>query len=356
MPTRLHPLFYLWVALYFIQPSNLAAQDTLRYFFKGTVNKEYPITMMVQQIGQQLKGAYFYDKYRKNIYVEGRVEAGETMVLYEVLAGGEAGGSVFRGTYAPDWSSIMGRWENSAKERRFNFELKAIKEPEGVYYQYRLDDIRRFQELLNYFENKPIFPFKVTGDLSKDAFRLEVTKTKDTKTKLQSVIPYRLARRYIMNKTRFDPEGAFDYFNLKSSNYKAHEFHYKALCRTYQTNCYVGLLINFSNDTGWDQYQVSCLLIFDYAGHLIDACKVGKQLDLESNGRQYMEEAYSTFRNNTTIEFTSKQQEIQHGQASNGTAYFNQAPIQEKIYYILQANGRFVRQEVDLGNSQKRKN
>ncbi|CAA6812175.1 MAG: Unknown protein [uncultured Aureispira sp.] len=345
-------LLYLIVLLFTASSAFAQKTDTLYHFFKGSVNKEYSITMELKQSGATLTGAYFYDKYRKSVAIEGELREGNLIVLREVSAISNQNPSIFVGTYSANWKSITGTWENILKNRRYIFNLKAIQRPIGQAIPYRFDNIRRFQEFLNYFDLEPALPFVVHEGIQQKGFRWKSGVKESSKEDYKKIIPYRLAKRYIMNQVLLRPEGSFNYYDIKSKHYKPNEMHYTALCCVYRMPTYVGVLVNFEADTGWDRYDVTFLLTYDYAGHLLDACKVGKSLDLEYNGRQLKEKMTSHFLVDSTIEMRSSRSVVEYGTGKTEEEYYKEGATKQRIYYILQPSGRFIRQEVVLKKSQ----
>lgn len=325
--------------------------DTLYHFFKGSVNKEYSITMELKQSGQTISGAYFYDKYRKPVAIEGELREGNTIVLRESNKIENQNPSIFVGTYSADWKRIDGTWENILKNRRFVFNLNKISPPIGQMIPYHFDNIRRFQEFLNYFDLEPALPFVVHEGIKQKGFRWKNGTKESAKEDYKKVIPYRLAKRYVMNQVTMPVEGGFNYLDINARNYKPHEMHYAALCCVYRMPTYVGLLVNFAEDTGWDHYDVTLLLTYDYAGHLLDVCKVGKNLDLEYNGKQVREKMTSHFLVDSTIEMRSNKAMVEYGTDPIVQEYYKEEKDKQRIYYILQPSGRFIRQEVVLKKS-----
>jgi hypothetical protein len=323
-------------------------QDTTYRYFKGLINKEYSITMELKQAGNVCVGYYYYDKYRQNVQVEGVVKENNELVLIELNEFGGKTKSIFTGTYSEDWKSLSGIWGNEEKGSRYNFAVKAIEQPMGQTMAYRFEEIRRFQELLNYFDLEPQMPFNVNVGIEKKEFKWKEGTKESSRKDYQQVIPYRLAQRYIMNQVRLKGEGAFNYFKIKEANYKAHEMHYKSLCCVYRTSSYVGLLFHFADDTGWDQYNVTFLLLYDYAGHLLDGFSVGKELNLEHGGKKILEKSHSRFLPDSTIEMKSDRLLTEFGTNNIGEEFYQETASEQHIYYILQPSGRFMRQEVEI--------
>ena len=339
-PTNMPWLFSILLLLSSVALSAQSSSPVYRYF-KGAVNGQYSITMELKQWGDKVEGNYFYDKYRTNIRVKGTVGANQELRLQEIDAVGNVTSSTFVGNYSNGWKSIRGQWQNRTRERRFDFNLQAIYLPKGPIGRYNFDHIRRFQELLNYFDAEPQFPFRVHHGLgTAPQWKTSISKSA-VASDYQQVIPYRLAKRYIMNQILLQPVGSFNYFDLEAVDYQPYNKHYQALCRVYRSARYVGLLCRFEEDTGWERYDLTFLLLFDYAGHLLDAQEVGKVLDLEGNGRMIRADWSSRFTSDGRIEVRGTTQQTAYGDTAleqqSQTVYF---------YWLVQADGRLRRKEV----------
>lgn len=333
--------FYL---LLLLPTTVLWAQDAVATskYFKGTVNGQYSITMELQQEGEQVEGSYFYDKYRTIIPIKGTIKADGTLTLKEVDAAGNITSPTFVGTYSTGWTTIRGNWYNKTGESQFAFNLQAIQLPKGPIGRYNFDQIRRFQELLNYFDAEPQFPFRVKEGLGETPrWSNLVSNSTENPEDYQQVIPYRLAKRYIMNQVVLPPEGSYNYFNLPADSYHPSGKHYTALCKVYQSSKYVGLLCRFKCDTGWENYDVTFLLLYDYAGHLLDACKVGKVLNLEGDGRMVTANWSSHFSKDGRIEVIGTTEETHYGDAA-----LEQQQQTVHFYWLVQSNGRLRHKDI----------
>ncbi len=194
--------------------------------------------------------------------------------------------------------------------------------------------------MLNYFDAQPRFPFRVREGLGENPAWKNLV-SKDLSGDYQQVIPYRLAKRYIMNQILLLPEGSFNYFDLSATDYQPYGKHYTSLCRVYQSNRYVGLLCRFQCDTGWERYDLTFLLLFDYAGHLLDACKVGKVLDLEGGGLAVKADWSSRFSSDGRIEVYGKTEQTYY----EDTILREQAEMVH-FYWLVQADGRLRRKDL----------
>jgi hypothetical protein len=311
-------------------------------YFKGTVNGQYSITMELKQEGDKVVGHYFYDKYRTNIAVEGNIKAGNILILKEIDASGNPTSTAFIGNYSNGWTGIRGEWQSRRKDRRLAFNLQAIYLPKGPIARYNFDHIRRFQELLNYFDAQPLFPFRVKEGLGENPrWSNWNTTSKQPPEDYQQMIPYRLAKRYIMNQVKLSPTGSYNYFDLPPSIYQPHGRHYTALCCAYRSNRYVGLLCRFECDTGWEYYDLTFLLIFDYAGHLLDACEVGKVVNLEGEGRAINANWSSRFWGDGRVEVTGMTKKIHYADTA-----LEQTIDPVHFYWLLQSDGHLRRKEI----------
>ena len=95
--------------------------------------------------------------------------------------------------------------------------------------------------------------------------------------------------------------------------------------------------------------------MFDYAGNLKDACKISKDLRLESGGIQITERAESRFLADSTIEFTTESILTEFGTDTSGDAYYRNTKTEDGVLYNLQANGTFIRKKMDLKTYEKNK-
>ena len=285
--------FYTILFFTVVQFSNCFSQkqDTLFRYYKGKVNKQFSITMELKFEGQSLSGHYYYDKYRKAVNIVGELRDSNLLVLWEMNDKGLSGGSFFSGTHTSDKKNIYGAWANNSSDESYVFELSQVYVGEQKEGSSSFEDVRQFQDFLNFFDLQISLPF---SSESVRNFKTASWKNADKKSAIndyKKVIPYHLAKKYIMNKVVMGGEGSFNYFNIKGSQYNVFEMHYKALCCVYRSPDYIGLLISFEDDTGWESYNVTFLLMYDYAGNLKDGFKISKDLKLESGGKQIRERA-----------------------------------------------------------------
>ena len=336
----------LWIVYLFCLCSSAAlwAQNSLPvyHYFKGKVEGQYSITMELRQEGDEVIGSYFYDKYRTNIPVEGNIKAGNILVLREIDISGNPTSTTFIGNYSNGWTGIRGEWQSRRKDRRLAFNLQAIYLPPGPIARYNFDHIRRFQELLNYFDAQPLYPFRVKQGLGANPrWSNFATASKKTPEDYQQMIPYRLAKRYIMNQVNLPLTGSYNYFDLPPAIYQPHGRHYTALCCAYRHSRYVALLCRFECDTGWEYYDLTFLLVFDYAGHLLDACEVGKVVNLEGANRAISANWGSRFFGEGRIEVIGTTQETHYTDTA-----LEQKNDQVHYYWLLQSNGRLRRKDM----------
>jgi hypothetical protein len=94
--------------------------------FGGAIDGKYRIRMVLTRQGGELRGHYFYEKYRKEIRLTGRVEAGGDFTLTETDQSGAETGS-FRGRFdAPAQpATLSGTWADAHGRRSLPFSVTA---------------------------------------------------------------------------------------------------------------------------------------------------------------------------------------------------------------------------------------
>lgn len=92
--------------------------------FTGAINGKYPITMRLKLAGTNAYGVYFYDKYRKEIRLDGTIGRDGQFVLNEQAPDGKITGS-FSGSYV-EGKSLVGKWSNADGNKTMPFALKRV--------------------------------------------------------------------------------------------------------------------------------------------------------------------------------------------------------------------------------------
>lgn len=269
---------------------------TIHRAFKGQINQQYAITMTVAQEGQALEATYYYHSYRKPIELYGTISRDGS--IYLKTRGGNGDLMVLEVQHA--WQRLEGHWRSGDQQQRLSLHLDAIYPADLQRPTPTIDQLKRFQEFLNYFQPCYKRPLEVHQGITNPISEEQMGK----------MIPYRLAKRYIMNQIDLPTEGGFDYFDIDEEQYRAYTHHYQSLGLVYQTQHYVGVLCRLYCDTGWEAYDVSFLLLFDHAGHLLDACKVGKALQLEGGNKQVISNWKAIFQPNGSIKVNAHRQQV----------------------------------------------
>jgi len=320
-------------------------QDTAHLFFKGKINKQYSITLELKVAGTACVGQYYYDKYRQSLHFQGRMEQ-QQIYLEQLNDQGQKIGVTFEGTYNKLDGQIQGQWKDASKQKNYHLLVQQIRANALEKAPLDFEAVRDFQALLNYFDLKPQLPLQLNTQLKNTKINWQKGNKKQIAADFNRYIPYRLAKRYIMRKVNFVPEGAFNYFNIDKKSYRPMEMSYRSVACLFSTDSYVGLLFNFSDDNGWDSYDVTFLLTFDYNGNLLDGCKVAKQLHLDSSQQTVEETMQSTIQKDYTIVVTSTKKIATFGQQKDGKPFFDKKTIDKHVHYVLQPTGRFFRQEI----------
>ena len=90
--------------------------------FTGAIAGKYPITMKLKISDTSIGGVYFYDKYRKEIRLDGTIGRDGQFVLNEQAPDGKITGS-FSGSYV-EGKSLAGKWSNADGSKTMPFALK----------------------------------------------------------------------------------------------------------------------------------------------------------------------------------------------------------------------------------------
>lgn len=142
-------LFLLFFVSIFAQTN--AGTNSWYKLFTGKIDS-YPITMTIVKYGDEVRGYYYYDKYKKPIEIFGSTPGDSIRLLAIVSAEGSEN---FDGVYKS--GSYTGKWSNSPERKEYSFSLKEDKtvsaEMEFVYVK---GEERLFKDLetpaANYLE------------------------------------------------------------------------------------------------------------------------------------------------------------------------------------------------------------
>ncbi len=157
----------LLTGLFFAYSLGLHAQSNLNpsvWVFEGVMNKDIPITMILERDGEEIFGNYYYDKYKKIIGLQGNVRKDGSFELLESVSediSGEAGfvfedwkqSGIFTGRYVGN-SRLVGTWRNRIKVGE-NFENGSESYPFSLQrrskIQYSPEDLK--SQLLSFDSN-----------------------------------------------------------------------------------------------------------------------------------------------------------------------------------------------------------
>ena len=320
-------------------------QDTLFRYYKGKVNREYSITMELMFVENSLNGQYIYDKYRDPVRLVGELRDSNSLILWEMNDKGMSGGTFFSGSFSEDHKTVNGVWVNNSDDERFVFNFSEVAAGTAGKDKSEFENIIQFQQLLNYFDLQISLPFNAASVLDLKSTEWENYEEKTSATDYNRLIPYHLAKRFVMNKVSMKGEGNFNYFRIKNHQYSLLEMHYRSLCSVYRTADFVSLLFHFKEDTGWDSYNVVFMLNFDYAGHLIDGRKIYKDLDLEYNGKEIKEFAESTFLEENSFIIRSKKNIQVYNTEASVNGFYRKKELKEDFYYKIRKDGKIILQK-----------
>lgn len=331
---------YLLLLVLTLCTSNLLKgqfRDTLYSYYKGKIGASYSITLELLRVADKLQARYFYDKYRSPIELE--VELRDTFLYLKEnnLLSAEHNYFVLRED--SEKKAFNGYWKNAATGRKMEVNLQKLNVPDlknGSTFDRMLD----FQSFLNYFDLVPVLPFRVDDIVFNKKIRWQLYDKKALNTDYKKMLPYKLARRYIMDKVTMPTEGSINYFDIASAQYNVLGFYYKALCTVFKTSNYVNVLVEFENDSGWDKQHLVCWLSYDYTGNLVGQCKAYKALDVEVNQIHSIEKSAGFFLSDSTLLVDTKKTVRGVSYDESGHELYKHQDIAKQLSYKLDINGK----------------
>lgn len=90
----------------------------------GSLNHRYPITLYLVEENGQLSGKYYYDKFKQNIRLEGKLE-GEKILMKEYDASDKQTGSWSLNSKVLE-DFMYGEWKDSRNKNQFSVDLSQI--------------------------------------------------------------------------------------------------------------------------------------------------------------------------------------------------------------------------------------
>lgn len=125
------------------------------YDFEGVIGKNYKILLSVYYNENKFTGSYYYDKYRKEIDIDGKIE-GEKILLTEYDQFHNKTG-IFNGVQKQD-DSIAGIWQDVKGNKKLNFNLKLYQALPGCEYGHRyrtagFDNDKAVEQYVQKFQN-----------------------------------------------------------------------------------------------------------------------------------------------------------------------------------------------------------
>jgi len=108
--------------------SNILAGDPSWYrLMKGTIDN-YPVTMSIVKFGEEVRGFYYYDKYKQPMDVYGTVN-GDSISLYSYSGYDDT--ESFKGVLKG--SGYSGKWDKPSQNKVFNFSLTTAKDESSKF-------------------------------------------------------------------------------------------------------------------------------------------------------------------------------------------------------------------------------
>ena len=117
-----------------------------------------------------------------------------------------------------------------------------------------------------------------------------------------------------------------------------------AIGKVVQTNSYVGFLLYFEEDNGWDSYDVTFLLTYDYAGRLLDACKVAQSLQIDEADQVLQQQISATITDEMTVITRLQKDHTVFTKNTKGVEVLEKETKSQEMHFVLQPTGKFFRQ------------
>ncbi|MCH2045945.1 MAG: hypothetical protein MK212_17645 [Saprospiraceae bacterium] len=306
--------------------------------YKGNIGNQLSVTLQLEFTNTSCTGRYHYHKYRQDILLKGEL-IDDKWIIKEMNSKGEEKNQYFKGTFSADQDHFLGTWENPVKGITHPSKFECLKNPLNSSTTIDYEKTRKFQELLNYFDLQVMLPCKIDRGIDDMHFKW----TPDTKTYITDFkqnIPYHLARNYIMDQVNIKVNSPFDYFDMDESFYNNYNAEYKSIGKIFSNNKSIGLLFHFDEDTGWDEYELFFLLVFDHEGNLLANIKTYTYVITEGTGKISSEKSWANLTNNGSITVISESIVIEYGNdAQTGEEYYNENNKNQTLEYTVTANG-----------------
>lgn len=299
------------------------------YIYKGNINENLSVTMLLSVEGEHCTGKYFYDKLLKDIPLKGSNVNGQWRIE-------ETGGGFFQGSFNSDFSQFSGSWQQPEKGKNYAFSLKLLL-PSDPKKTLDFQKIRQFQTLLNLFETRLSLPIKLDNKLKN--LKLYNDKKEILTTNALPKLPYSLARQFIMNQTKLK---VGNYFNIDENHYI--DSPYRAVGELHRTGQWVALLFYFDDEASWDEYQMFFAQIFDFEGNMISEWKAYTYYITEKTGEQSSEKIISSISANLELDIKTMHLKIKYGvDANTGKEYCKDEEWNESLLYKIDNNGKLIK-------------
>lgn len=306
--------------------------------YKGNIGNLFSVTLQLEFSNTSCQGRYHYHKYRRDILLKGELIDNQ-WIIKEVDTNGNKKNIYFKGTFSSNRHSFTGTWGDAAKGTKHSANFKCLKNPLNSSTSIDYEKTRKFQELLNFFDLQVMLPCKIDRGIDDMRFKW----TPDTKTYIADFkqnIPYRLARNYVMDQVSIKVNSPFDYFNMDESFYNNYNAEYKSIGKIFSNDKSIGLLFHFDEDTGWDEYELFFLLVFDHEGNLLANIKTYTYVITEGTGKISSEKSWANLTSNGSITVNSESIIIEYGNdAQTGEEYYNENNKNQTLEYTMTANG-----------------
>lgn len=160
-------------------------------YFNGTIDS-YPVTMSLVKFGDEVRGFYYYDKYKQPMDVYGNIK-GDSITLYSYS--GYDDSESFKGILIG--SSYSGTWDKPSQNKVFNFSMTENKKQSSYFeFVYVEGKERYFKDLETPFCNYTEGTIWPTKEFPNSRFvRDFILKSKNMKTGAEAIGDQLLANK-----------------------------------------------------------------------------------------------------------------------------------------------------------------
>lgn len=321
-----------------ITHSLILAQSQTTYFYKGTIDGSISITCQLDISGDRCYGKYYVDATKQTKQLSGKITR-NTIWITEKNADGQATEKVFRVKIKNNWASLLGDYYDKTYQSSVPFKLDRIVRSGPLNQQISFKKLMDFQDFINQFGTKAKIPLTLFADSDKNTIRSMYLGVESDLEDLDQILPYYLAKRYIMDQVPWPVAGQLDYLHIDRKDYHQQFLYYRPIGRLFFNDRFISILMHFTFKNGWDQYDIMYMINFDFIGNYIDSKELAKSLDIRTKNTELKERIDAKINSDFLIQLNGYRHVFEQESTDPPTYKRNQRTISQQ--YKLMKNGSF---------------